>query len=102
MQFKNEFEQPSSDSDYETDCPSEENFLDEEEKSPEVANINMLSRKLDNTIGMIAELETKDLETLQSKDHSLTKGTTPLEELFDFNDVAKKPKLELVETQVEE
>ena len=32
----------------------------------------------------------------------MPKGLAPLEELFDFNDVAKKPKLEPVETEVEE
>ena len=43
------------------------------------------------------------METLHSKDDSLPKGLAPLEELlFDFNDVANKPKLEPVETEVEE
>ena len=32
----------------------------------------------------------------------MPKGLVPLEELFDFNDVAKKPKLEPVEFEVEE
>ena len=32
----------------------------------------------------------------------LAKGLVPLEELFDFNDVAKKPKLEPIETEVQE
>ena len=68
MQFRNEFELPSSDSDYETDCPSEENFLDEEERSPELANINLLSSKLENETEMTAEFETEELETLHSKD----------------------------------
>ena len=45
MQFRNEFELHSSDSDYDTDC-SEENFLIKEESSPELANINLLSSKL--------------------------------------------------------
>ena len=62
----------------------------------------MLSSKLENKIEVTAELETEELETLQSKDHSFPKGLAPLEELFDFNDVAKKPKLEPVETEVEE
>ena len=39
---------------------------------------------------------------LQSNTQSLPKGLVPLEELFDFNDVSKKPKLEPVETEVEE
>ena len=102
MQFRNEFELHSSDSDYDTDCNSEENFLGEEEPSPDLANVNLLSRKLENKIELTAELETEELETLQSNDESFPKGLAPLEELFDFNDVAKKPKLEPVETEVEE
>ena len=47
MQFRNEFELHSSDSDYDTDC-GEENFLGEEEPSPELANINLLSSKLES------------------------------------------------------
>ena len=64
MQFGNEFELHSSGLDYETDCNSEENFLDEEEKSPKLANINLISSKLENTTEMIVDLETKELETL--------------------------------------
>ena len=48
MQFKSEFKLHISDSDYETDCNSEENFLSEEEPSLNVANINILSTKLEN------------------------------------------------------
>ena len=101
MQFRNEFELHSSDSNYETNC-SEEKILDEEESSPELVNINLLTRKLKNKTELNAELETEELETLYSKDQSLPKGLAPLEDLFDFNDVARKPKLELVETEVEE
>ena len=39
---------------------------------------------------------------LQSDNQSLPKCLAPLEELFDLNDVAKKPKLEPVESEVEE
>ena len=78
MQFKNEFELHSSDSDYETDYNSEENFLGEEEPSPEVANMNLLSSKLTKKTELTAKLETKELETLQSKDQSLPKGLAPL------------------------
>ena len=101
MQFRNEFELHSSDSDYDTDC-SEENFLSEEEPSPELVNINLLADKLKNKTKTTAELEIEELETLRSNDESFPKGLTPLEELFDFNDVAKKPKLGLVETEVKE
>ena len=101
MQFRNEFELHSSDSDYDTDC-NEENFLGEEEPSPKLANINLLSSKIQNKTQLSTELKTEELETLQSKDESFPKGLAPLEELFDFNDVARKPKLEPVETEVED
>ena len=45
MHFRNEFELKISDSDYDIDY-SEENFLGEEEPSPEPVNINLLTRKL--------------------------------------------------------
>ena len=47
-------------------------------------------------------MENEDVEVLQSKDQSLPKGLVPLEELFDLNDVAKQPKLEPIESEVEE
>ena len=39
---------------------------------------------------------------LQSKDDNLPKGLVPLEEIFDFNDVARKPKMEPIEAEIEE
>ena len=66
MQFRNEFELNSSDSDYDTDC-SEENFLGEEEPSPELANINLLSIKLENETEINVDSGTEELETLHSK-----------------------------------
>ena len=45
MQFKNEFELHSSDTYYDSDY-SEENFLGEEELSPELVNINLLTGTL--------------------------------------------------------
>ena len=101
MQFRNEFELHSSNSDYDTNC-SEENFLGEEEPSPEPVNINLWSRKLKNKTELDAELETDESKTLHSKDESLPSSLAPLEELFDLNDVAKKPKLEPIEAEVEE
>ena len=91
-----------SDSDYEQDCPTEENPLFEEEKSLEIAEINLLTNKPKHTTEKSTDLENEDLEVLQSKDQSLPKGLVPLEELFDLNDVAKKPKLEPIEAEVEE
>ena len=51
---------------------------------------------------MFENLDQKDLEVLQCKDDTLPRGLAPLEELFDFNDVARKPKMESTETNVEE
>ena len=51
---------------------------------------------------MFENLDQRDLEVLQCKDDTLPRGLTPLEKLFYFNDVAKKPKIESTETNVEE
>jgi len=44
----------------------------------------------------------EDLEVLQLKDNVFPMGLVPLEELFDFNDVAKNPKIEPVGVEVED
>jgi len=46
--------------------------------------------------------EKEEFETLQLKDNVFPRGLVPLEELFDFNDVAKKPKIEPTGTVVED
>ena len=51
---------------------------------------------------LFENLDQRDLEVLQCKDDTLPRGLTPLEEIFYFNDVAKKPKMEPIETNVEE
>lgn len=48
------------------------------------------------------DLEKEEFHTLQLKDNILPRCLVPLEELFDFNDVAKKPKIEPTGTEVEE
>ena len=42
------------------------------------------------------------MEVLQCKNDKIPRGLTPLEHLFDFNDVAKEPRMEPVEKNVEE
>ena len=44
----------------------------------------------------------EESEILQLKDNVFPRGLAPLEELFDFNDVAKKPKIEPTGANVEE
>ena len=47
-------------------------------------------------------MDQKDLEVLQFNDNSFPRVLAPLYELFDFNDVARNPKMESTETDVEE
>jgi hypothetical protein len=44
----------------------------------------------------------EDLDILQLKNNVLPRGLVPLEELFDFNDVANKPNIEPSGKEVEE
>lgn len=102
LQSKNELEIPNSDSDYEQDYPTEENPLFEEEKSPKIAKINLLTHEPKHKIENSTDVENEELEVPQSKDHNFPRGLVPLEEFFDLNDVAKNPKLEPIESDVEE
>jgi hypothetical protein len=43
----------------------------------------------------------EDSNVLQLKNNVLPRGLVPLEELFDFNDVSKKPKIEPSGKEVE-
>lgn len=44
----------------------------------------------------------EEFEVLQLKDNVIPRGLGPLEELFDFNDVAKNPKMEPIGADIEE
>ena len=44
----------------------------------------------------------RDLEVLQCKDNIFPRGLAPLEELFDFNNVARNPKMESTKTDIDE
>ena len=57
--------------------------------------MNFKAEIVDNT-------EQKDLEVLQCKNDTIPRGLTPLEQLFDFNDVSKEPRMEPIETNIEE
>ena len=78
LQSKNEFETSSSDSEYEQDCPIEENPLVEEEKSPKIAEINLLTYEPNHKTNNSTDLENEDLEVLKSKYQSFPKGLVPL------------------------
>ena len=68
----------------------DEKPLGEEESFP-IAGINMLTREFENQTEEYKNADKEDIEVLQSKDKSIPRGLAPLEDLFDFNDVAKKP-----------
>ena len=50
----------------------------------------------------IEEIIEDEIEILDLKDNFLPKGLNPLEDLFDSNDVPKKPKMEPVKSDIEE
>ena len=50
----------------------------------------------------IDEIIDDESDILNLKDNFLPKGLTPLEDLFDSNDVARKPKMEPLRSDIEE
>ena len=50
----------------------------------------------------VEEIIHDESDILKLKDNFLPKGLTPLEDLFDSNDVARKPKMEPVRSDIEE
>ena len=77
-------------------------FAKEKAKKIELSSttyINLLEHP--HKAELFENLDQRD-EFLQFKYDTLPRGLTALEELFDFNDVAKKPKMESTETNVEE
>jgi len=50
----------------------------------------------------IDEAIDEELKSSTLKDNFLPKGLTPLEDLFDSNDVPKKPKMEPLKSNIEE
>lgn len=50
----------------------------------------------------IDEIIEGESEVINLKDNHLPKGLTPLEDLFDFNDIPKKPKMEPLRADIED
>ena len=50
----------------------------------------------------IDEIIGDEFDILNLRDNFLSKGLTPLEDLFDSNDVARKPKMEPLRSDIEE
>jgi hypothetical protein len=71
----------------------------------ECANIDVDSddeKESVNNIGLEEKKKEEDLDILQLKDNILPRGLVPLEELFDFDDVSKIPKIEPTVKEVED
>ena len=75
---------------------------DEEENHktdlPSFADINLITHNAQTN----EDLAQRDLEVLHCENDTIPRGLAPLEEIFYFNDVAKKPKMESTETDIEE
>lgn len=93
LQFKDEFEDDSIDLESELENQMVIHFDVEIQLDNSDVNINI--KEVVNKLKLL-EIDPKkeDFETLQLKDNILPRVLVPLEELFDFNDVAKKPKIE--------
>ena len=51
---------------------------------------------------MCEDPKKEESKVLHFRDNTLPRGLVPLEELFDFNDVARKPKMESTKANIEE
>ena len=60
----------------------------------------MLTKEVEKQIEEYMKTDKEDIEVLQSKDKIIPKGLAPFEDLFDFNDLAKKPTIEPTESDV--
>ena len=100
LTVRNEFEFFDSDSKPKDNCLSKE--PPDEEMSPHHIEINVLTEGIGNQAKEYKNVDKQDVEVLQAKEKNIPRGLAPLEDLFDFDDVAKKPTIEHSEFDVEE
>ena len=98
LKSENDFAIPELETSHEEKCLDNEQIPETEMTYSADINQcdNIFEAELFDNVGQ------KDLEVLQCKNDTIPGGLTPLEHLFDFNDVAKEPRMEPVETDVEE
>ena len=65
-------------------------------------DVNILANKTVHKIEIHKDPKKEEFKVLKLKDNILPRGLVPLEELFDFNDVAKKSKIEPMGGNIEE
>lgn len=101
LQSKDEYEDDSID----LECELENQIVvhSDVEKQLDNSYVNIHINKVVNKVELL-EIDPKkeEFDTLQLKDNILPRGLVPMEELFDFNDVAKKPKIEPTGATIEE
>ena len=85
---RNEYEFSDLDSKSNDSCLSEEPF--DEGKSPHNIEINTITKELGNQTEEYKNAEKEEIEVLRSKDKNIPRGMAPLDDLFDFDDLAKK------------
>ena len=104
LQYKDEFKDRNIDQYCEEDSLA--NVQNNVEKQIVVfyvnTNVNILANKTIHSTKNKKDLENEEFEVIQLKGNTMPRGLVPLEELFDFNDVAKKPKMEPTRTNIEE
>lgn len=98
LQSENDFSLPTLSSSHEEECFDEKHTP--KIKLSYIADINQFEHLY--KAELFNKLDQKDLEVLQCKNDLIPRGLTPLEDIFDFNDVAKKPKMEPTKANVEE
>lgn len=66
-----------------------------------ISDVNILANKTVHEIEIHKDQEKEEFKVLQLKDNIFPRELSPLEELFDFSDFAKKPKMEPTRTNIE-
>ena len=98
LKSENDFDMPISETSHKENCLYIEQIP--EVKMTYTTDINHCENPFEAEITENTNQE--DLEVLQCKNDKIPRGLAPLEHLFDFNDVAKEPRMEPVERNVEE
>ena len=61
-----------------------------------------MNEETGNPNGKYENTDSEEVEVLQTKDKNIPRGLAPLEDLFDFDNVEKKPTIEHVDSYVDE
>ena len=98
LQSKNDFAMPT------LVLSHKEDFFNEEQNPETTLSFSTDVNHSEHPFGaeIVDNTDQKDLEILHCKNDTIPRGLIPLEQLFDFNDVAKEPRMEPIEVDIEE